>query len=141
MNQFTIRELSERFGISASTLRYYEEIGLLENVEHKDRYHRIYKQEHVDRLGAIECFKKAGLSLEDMKQFFAYEKDLDAHSGDIVTLLKQQKIRTQEEIGRLQAGMVHLEKKIAFYSAVSEAIKKGLIAPFYAPPGSRTLDK
>ena len=31
---------------------------------------------HIDRLEAIECFKKARLSLEDMKQFFEYEKNI-----------------------------------------------------------------
>ena len=39
---YTIREMSERFGLPASTLRYYEEIGLLTDVIHTESKKRIY---------------------------------------------------------------------------------------------------
>lgn len=53
---YSIKEISEKFGLKASTIRYYEEIGLLEDVEHKDTYHRVYTDAHIDRLSAIECY-------------------------------------------------------------------------------------
>ena len=43
---YTIREMSERFGLPASTLRYYEEIGLLTDVIHTESKKRIYTQQH-----------------------------------------------------------------------------------------------
>lgn len=126
---YTIKEMSERFELPASTIRYYEEIGLLENVEHKDRYHRIYTDEHVDRLNAIECFKKARLSLEDIKAFFEYEKDIQTNSGRILAMMTEQEQKTIAEMESLQLGLDHVRKKIKYYMAVDEAIRSGRKIP------------
>ena len=50
---YTIREMSERFGLPASTLRYYEEIGLLTDVIHTESKKRIYTQQHIDCMTAL----------------------------------------------------------------------------------------
>ena len=75
---YSITDLSKKFNLPASTIRYYEKIGLLENVEHVNSYRRIYNDSHIDRLNAIECFKKALLPLDEIKLFFAYEKNMKA---------------------------------------------------------------
>lgn len=129
---YTIKEMSEKFGLNASTIRYYEEIGLLSDVEHKDKYHRVYNDSHVDRLSAIECFKRARLPLEDIKQFFEYEKDITANSGNIVAMMKQQEARTKAEIESLMSGLEHIQKKIKYYSAVDEAIKNKTELPSWS---------
>lgn len=126
---YTIKDMTEKFGINASTIRYYEKIGLLENVEHIDAYHRVYTDAHVDRLSAIACFKKARLQLEDIKLFFEYEKDIKENSGNILEMMKQQEVRTQDEIENLMSGLKHIQKKIKFYSAIDEAIKNNLPLP------------
>lgn len=122
---YTIKEISEMMGLKASTIRYYEEIGLLENVVHKDKYHRLYDQKHVDRLGAIECFKKARLSLEDIKQFFEYEKNMESCSGMIIDMMTQQEEKTLEAMRTLEEGLNHVRKKIKYYSIVDNAVKTG----------------
>lgn len=126
---YSIKDMTEKFGLNASTIRYYEEIGLLENVEHKDKYHRIYTDAHVDRLSAIECFKQARLPLDEIKQFFEYEKDIKNNSGSILKMMKEQEMRTKVEMENLEAGLKHIQKKIKYYSAVDEAIKNGRIIP------------
>ena len=60
---YTIREMSERFGLPASTLRYYEEIGLLTDVIHTESKKRIYTQQHINCMTAILCFKRTGLPI------------------------------------------------------------------------------
>lgn len=119
---YTIKELSEMFDMSASKIRYYEEIGLLENVIHKDKYHRVYDEAHKDRLAAIECFKKARLSLEDMLKFFEYEKDLENNSDKIVAMMKEQEEKTEQELKNMNDGLIHIRKKITYYTAVSDAV-------------------
>ena len=117
-----------RFGVrllcllSASTIRYYEKIGLPENVEHVNS-RRFYNDSHIDRLNAIECFKKALLPLDDIRLFFSYEKDMEANSENILEMMKAQEVWTQESLEALQTGLAHLQKKIRFYTLVSEAVK------------------
>lgn len=126
---YSIKDMSEKFNLPASAIRYYEEIGLLENVEHKNGYHRIYDESHVDRLNAIECFKKARLPLKEIKLFFEYEKDMKNNSQKIVEIMNAQKKETEKEIKNLKAGLAHLEKKIKYYSIVDEAVKSGKKIP------------
>ena len=126
---YSIKDMSEKFNLPASAIRYYEELGLLENVEHKNGYHRIYDESHVDRLNAIECFKKARLPLKEIKLFFEYEKDMKNNSQKIVEMMNAQKKETEKEIKNLKAGLAHLEKKIKYYSIVAEAVKSGKKIP------------
>ncbi|SDB64145.1 MerR family transcriptional regulator [Butyrivibrio sp. INlla16] len=125
---YTITELSKQFNLPASTIRYYEQIGLLENVEHINS-RRFYNDSHIARLNAIECFKKALLSLDDIRLFFSYEKDMGANSEKILEMMKSQEVRTQESLAALQTGLAHLQKKIRFYTLVSEAVKNGTPMP------------
>ncbi len=120
---YTITELSKMFYLPASTIRYYEKIGLLENVEHINSYRRVYDESHVDRLTAIECFKKALLPLAEIRAFFTYEKDMVANHEKILDMMKTQEEKTLETMKDLEAGLTHLQKKIRYYSLINEAIK------------------
>ncbi len=120
--KYTITDLSKQFDLPASTIRYYEKIGLLESVEHiKSR--RFYDDSHIDRLNAIECFKKALLPLDEIRLFFTYEKDMESNSEKILEMMKTQEVKTIESMEALQAGLEHLQKKIRFYTLISEAVK------------------
>ncbi len=119
---YSITDISKQFNLPASTIRYYEKIGLLENVEHVNS-RRFYNDSHIDRLNAIECFKKALLPLDEIKLFFAYEKDMETNSEMILDMMKTQESKTIESMEALQAGLDHLQKKIRFYTLVSEAVK------------------
>jgi DNA-binding transcriptional MerR regulator len=128
---YTITELSKMFDLPASTIRYYEKIGLLENVEHLDSKRRVYDESHVDRLNAIECFKKALLPLDEIKLFFTYEKDMASNSDKILTMMRSQEEKTVESMAALQAGLTHLRKKILFYTLVSDAVKNKTPLPIW----------
>ena len=114
---YTITELSKTFHLPASTIRYYEKIGLLVNVEHVNSYRRVYDESHVDHLNAIECFKKVLLPLDEIKAFFSYD------SEKILDMMKTREEKTLEIMKDLETGLTHLQKKIRYYSLVNEAIK------------------
>lgn len=126
---YSITDLSKKFDLPASTIRYYEKIGLLENVEHANSYRRVYNDSHIDRLNAIECFKKALLPLDEIKRFFTYEKNMKANSEKILEMMKKQEVKTIESMEALQAGLDHLQKKIRFYTLVNEAVKNNTPMP------------
>ncbi|MCR5010796.1 MAG: MerR family transcriptional regulator [Lachnospiraceae bacterium] len=111
--KYTITDLSKRFDLPASTIRYYEKIGLIENVEHVNS-RRFYNDSHIDRLNAIECFKKALLPLDEIRLFFAYEKDMGANADKILDMMKAQELKTTEAIEAMEAGLAHLQKRYAF---------------------------
>lgn len=65
MGKLKIGELSERVGITTTTLRYYERIGLMENTERGENGYRLYGEETINQLLFVKRAKQFGLSLED----------------------------------------------------------------------------
>ena len=63
---FTIGEIAERSGFSASALRYYERIGLVAPITRSEGGYRLYDDRTLDRLTFIERAKQLGCSLDDI---------------------------------------------------------------------------
>lgn len=122
---YTIRELSQRYSLPASTLRYYEEIGLLCNVRHTDKGSRIYSEEHIARLDGILCFKRTGLSIARIQEFYQYERDIANHTEDILAMMIGQEGEILRQMEELNAGLVHIREKILYYTEVQKAFARG----------------
>ena len=67
METFQIAELARRTGFTRPTLRYYEEIGLLEEPERSESGYRVYDRDDEARLQFIRRAKRLGLSLDDIR--------------------------------------------------------------------------
>lgn len=63
---WAIAEICERTGLSARTVRYYEEIGLLPGVRRSEGGRRVYGADELERLGFITRLKALGLSLAEI---------------------------------------------------------------------------
>ena len=66
VSSYTIGEVAERSGFSASALRYYEGIGLVEPATRTDAGYRIYDEHTLSRLAFIARAKQLGCSLEEI---------------------------------------------------------------------------
>ena len=126
---YTIAQLSEKFDVNASTLRYYEEIGILSNVERTESGHRVYSEDHVGKLEAINCFKKAGMSISEIKDFFEYEKDEAIFIDDMMSLLRNRSRIMLEEFYERYESYEHILKKLDYYGHIEKALKSGKELP------------
>jgi len=64
----SITEVCARTGLSARTVRYYEEIGLLPDVRRQSGGRRVYDDDALERLGFISRLKALGLSLAEIRE-------------------------------------------------------------------------
>lgn len=78
----SIGEVARELDLSIDTLRYYEKIGLVKNIN-KINGKREYTDENIKDLKFILCMKSAGLSLNDIKKFLEYYEQ-----GDITLNLR-----------------------------------------------------
>lgn len=123
MAEYTIREISEMFHLPASTLRYYEEIGILSNIDRTSSGHRIFTDVHVNRLGTICCFKNTGMTIAQLKAFFSYESAESEHIDDILSLLDMQKESLVRQISELQSDFIHILKKLHYYRDIKKCLE------------------
>lgn len=98
---YTIGKLAKRFGLSRSTLLYYDSIGLLKPSGRTDSNYRTYSGEDVKRLEHICMYRQAGVPLEDIQKIleapenttvFVLEKRLDELNRQIKRLRDQQHV-------------------------------------------------
>ena len=121
MPNYTIRELSRLTDNTASTLRYYEDIGLLTDVKREGK-NRIYNDCHLARLNAIQCFKNTGMSIAKMQEFFRYDENIPCHIDDIIALVTEHEADIEEQIAVLQKELAHIQHKVRFYNEIKNAI-------------------
>lgn len=127
MQTYTIKELSEKYNLPASTLRYYEEIGLLINVGRTSSQQRFYTEEHIRRLDGIRCFKNTGLSIAKIQEFYVYDQDVEANIDAILALVTQHEEDTKQQIAKMQSDLLHIQQKVRRYQELKERIQnKGL---------------
>jgi len=74
--EYTSNKLSKLSGISARTLRHYDEIGLLKPKRVASSGYRIYGQEEVDMLQQILFYRELGFALDDIKKLL-HSTDFD----------------------------------------------------------------
>ena len=131
MKNYTIREISEMFELPSSTLRYYESEGLLPEVPKSSSGQRIYSDEHVERLKCINCFKRTGMTIPQLRKFFIYEADEAAHIDKIISLLKDQEQIVNEKLIQLQKDSAHVHHKVEYYSEIKHALENNLLLPVW----------
>ena len=124
MKEYTIRELSEMFDLPASTIRYYEDEGILTNVGRTPSGQRVFAEGHVNRLRTICCFKNTGMTIAELRQFFSYELDEPAHLDDILTLLHQRQDSVTAQLAQLQEDYAHVLRKIHYYEDIQESLSQ-----------------
>lgn len=70
-DHMSISELSHRLDISPRTIRYYEEIGLMDQIKRKEGGKRVYSESDFRRLRFIKKLKLLGLTLAEMQELNA----------------------------------------------------------------------
>ncbi|RSX54371.1 transcriptional regulator, MerR family [Bifidobacterium goeldii] len=130
--EYTIRQVANMFHMEPSTLRYYEEIGLLTNIDRTPSGQRVYRQCHVNRLKSICCFKHAGMSIEDLKQFFTFEADEQHHIDDMMNLLVDRREAIEQQRRELDEAYAHVLRKLHFYGDIRASLENGTPMPDWA---------
>ena len=131
---YTIQEISQRYQLPHSTLRYYEELGLLPEVEKTPSHQRIYKEEHIRRLDGIVCFKRTGLPIAKIKEFYQLigivnAKVVKENIDNIILLVDCHEREIQNKIKELEVDLVHIQKKVRYYHAIKESYENGTAFP------------
>lgn len=109
-----IGQISRELNIPSATLRYYEQIGLLENINKKNGV-RNYTEEDIERIKFIICMKKAGFTLEDILTFLRLEKDKEKVEQKRLDMLLHQKEVIIEKMKEQKETLNFLNYKINLY--------------------------
>ncbi|WP_164779699.1 MerR family transcriptional regulator [Paenibacillus kobensis] len=106
--RYSVDVVCERYGITARTLHYYEEIGLLHDVPRTEGGHRYYDERIVQQLEQIIRLKEVlGISLQEVKVIMELESKLEQIRGAY-----RQESSAEEKTKFLDQGAAELQRFI-----------------------------
>ncbi len=110
-----IAEVSERYNLSADTLRYYERVGLIPPVHRDPGGIRDYTELDLRRVEFIKCLRRAGLPVEVLIEYMALFNQGDQTIAARKEILQEQRDRLAARLQEMQATLDLLDYKIAMY--------------------------
>lgn len=107
-----IGEVSNRSGLPAKTIRYYEDIGLIQPRRSENGY-RSFSENDLHKLAFLGRSRALGFSIEDCRNLLTLYEDRSRASGDVKQIAKGHLARIDQKLAELQemratlAGLVH----------------------------------
>ena len=120
MMYYTVGEMAKRLGVAPSTLRYYDQEGLLPFVERSEGGIRVFKESDYEWLQVIGCLKKTGMQLRDIKTFIEMAMQGDQTIEPRLALITKQKESVKAQIAELEETLRTLEFKEWYYKTAKE---------------------
>jgi DNA-binding transcriptional MerR regulator len=116
---YTIAEVAGLTGLPASTLRYYESIGVIAPVSRgATSGHRVYDEEDLDQLTWVACLAATGLSVADMRAYVANGSLGPAAADEQIDLLEAQERRLATEAEQVALRQRYVRIKVDYWRAV-----------------------
>jgi DNA-binding transcriptional MerR regulator len=112
---FTIGEAAREVGRSAHTLRYYERIGLVSDVERNASGHRTYSDAQISWLQFLGRLRRTGMPIARMRAYARLAAEGVATLDQRYALLEEHRIDLEKQMAELQECLQALERKIGFF--------------------------
>ena len=123
----TIAEVSKKVNLSADTLRYYERIGLIPEVNRTESGIRNYTEEDLGWIEFSKCMRNAGMSIEALIEYIKLYKKGDVTLEARKQLLISQKDVIKERLEEIQNTFDRINYKINNYEKILVEREKDLL--------------
>lgn len=111
----TITEVSKKYDLTQDTLRYYERIGLIPEVNRNKSGIRDYTEEDCKWVEFIKCMRSAGLPIEVLIEYVTLFQQGDETIGARKELLIDQRKQLVEKMNDMKKTLERLDYKIERY--------------------------
>ena len=116
---YSIGEISKMFQLPISTLRYYDKEGLFPHLKRVNGV-RQFSESEIETLRVIDCLKKSGLEIKDIKEYIALCSLGNATLKQRKEIFEKQKEEVLQEMEKLQKVLSMLNYKCWYYDQAIE---------------------
>ena len=118
---YTIKQAAELTNLTPVTLRYYDKQGLLPFMERRESGYRMFSDGDIAMLRVIECLKKSGMSIKDIRQFSEWVLMGDDSLQERYKMFLERKKAVEAQIADLQKTLDFINHKCWYYETAIEA--------------------
>lgn len=117
---YRTKEVCEKTGISYETLKFYCKEGLVPNVKRDKNNYRIFDEKNIEWLKGIQCLRKCGMSIKDMKLYMNYCIEGSSTIPKRKDMLDELKEDLLKKMNELNECIDFIDNKQSFYDEVME---------------------
>lgn len=121
MKKFLIGDITQMYGISQDTLRYYDKAGLLPFVKKNQAGRREFTEDDLGYIEVIDCLKRSGIPVKEIAKFMDWCVKGDLTLPQRYTFMIEQEEALEKKISDLQAQLDFLRWKKWYYQTANEA--------------------
>ena len=120
----TITEVSNKYGLTPDTLRYYERIGLIPPVPRTKAGVRDYDEASCGWVELMKCMRSAGVQIEALIKYVALCQAEGDTYAERIAILHDQRSQMAERIAEMQRSLDRLDAKIDYYETCRSRCSK-----------------
>lgn len=114
----TIKQASEKFGISTDTIRYYEKIGLLSRIPRTNSKIRNFDELSLRQLEFVTCMRSAGVSIEGLLEYMRLLRIGKSTLSMRKDLLKKERDALSAKRELINLTIEKLDYKLSLYDEI-----------------------
>ena len=118
---YTVGEMARVTDIPASTLRYYDQEGLLPFVSRPKGGGRMFSEADYSTLMDIDCLKKSGLSSKEIRAYMNLAQEGDSSLKERQAMFEKRREAVKEQIQELEHTLALLNYKCWYYETAVQA--------------------
>lgn len=119
--KYTIKDAAKLMGVPTSTIRYYDKEGLLPFVERMASGYRIFTEKDIATLRIIDCLKKTGMPIKEIRQFSDWLEQGDASLQQRYEMFLERKRIVEKQMTELQKILDTVNYKCWYYETAIAA--------------------
>lgn len=125
----SVSDVATRTGLTTYTLRYYEDLDLIVDIERAPSGHRSYTESDVQWIEFLIRLRTTGMPIDEMRTFAALRRDGPSTAPDRQQLLIHHRQRVEAEMEALADNLDAIDDKLTYYADLIDETSKKAATP------------
>ena len=137
---YSIKEVAKMMGVAPSTLRYYDQEGLLPNIKRVNGI-RVFEDVDFKWLRVLNCLKNTNMPIKKIRRYVELAQEGDETLQERYDLIKEQKQKILEKIDEFNYYLKEIEYKQWYYETAIKAGTEKVLDDLIPDVATLELDK
>ena len=122
-NKFSSKQVSEETGLSIHTLRYYEEIGLIDGIVRDENGYRQYSKADIVWFQVLSYLRAMGMPIREMQHFTALRSSEVSAITTRREFMETYRRKVIDQMEELEKTLEKIDQKINFFKNLEDSDK------------------
>ncbi len=118
--KYTVKEIAEKLGLTTYTVRYYDNAGLIPDVDRTSGNIRMFSEHHLAWLRVVHCLRTTGLSVDKVRHYIQMCLEGESTIAERAEIIFEQEKVLRRQLKELKEQQEVLLRKKKYYLELME---------------------